>query len=157
MTPDVLHALQLLNAAVVIVIGLGAPILLVWGRKYFADREEPGKIRADLNDMKAEIRQELSNGISRVDAHAIQQFGAISTQLADVKRTMEGALERAHAAHDQANNAIHKAEMAENKIEALDRLLTTRLDHFQTQMRGIEELIRAQAAAARDQRERRQG
>ena len=152
---DFLRVMQVVNSAVVIVAILGAPFFIVWGRRYFADRGSPEAVRdtlhQELREMESRIRQELNNGISSVSAHSIQQFGSISTQLTDVKRAMDQALERAHTAHDHAQAAIHKAERADDKITALDRLLTERLNHLVSQVRGIEELIRHGASAAQKQ------
>lgn len=153
MNPELIQVLQTINAVVVVLAVIGAPFFIVWGRKYFADRDAPGAVkralREELAQMEARVRQELNNGLSSASAHSIQQYGSISTQLADVKRSMENALERAHAAHDAATAAIHKAERADDKITALDRLITTRLDHFSSQMRGIEELLKSQSSGTK--------
>lgn len=126
---------------------VGPALLFFWGRKFFADRglteaAEAG-LKKDILQMESAVRQELNNGLSSSAAHSIQQYGSISTQLADIKRVIESAAERANEAHDRANHAVHLAELAENKITALDRLLNTRLDHIDTHIRGFEELLRS--------------
>lgn len=139
---DLLKTLQLIQS---ILFLCGIPLLVFWGRKYFADKGQPEKVeqvlRAEITKMESSIRQDLNAATSNISAFSIQQHGSITTQLADIKRVIDSAMERANTAHDKAIAAIHQADMAETKISALDRLLNTKLDNLTSQMRGIEKLL----------------
>lgn len=153
---ELLRVLNVLNAAVVVAL----PGILWIGSRWFAakdsterafklDREATDSaingLKAELLAAESRLRQDMNNGISSVSAHGIQQYSGITAQLTDLKRALDIAQERAHDAHDVAVSAMHKAERAEDKIVALDRLINTRLDNFTSQMNGIEKLLRQYA------------
>lgn len=153
---EFLRVLNVLNAAVIVTL----PGILWIGSRWFASKDTTERafkldreatdtaingLKAELLAVESRLRQDMNNGISSVSAHGIQQYSGITAQLTDLKRALDVAQERAHDAHDVAVSAMHKAERAEDKIVALDRLINTRLDNFTSQMHGIEKLLRQYA------------
>lgn len=118
----------------VIALVLG-PIAFMRARKFFPERGEaitPDQLRTQLEQLDFRLRESTNVEVGRVRTSVEHSHRELAGMLAELKDDVRGAYERANEAREKSTEAMHKAEIAQERIGALDRLVIGRLDHFES-------------------------
>lgn len=142
--------LRLVSAVASTALLLGGGYAFMWIRKYFPERKEatsPEQLNTALEKQNITLcekiektdfstREALNASLGRVQTAFESQQRRLSEDLSELKGSMIEAHRKAARAHEEAQNANHKAELVENNVNGLERLLNEKIDHLMTLVKG---------------------
>lgn len=124
-----------------LILSLWGVIALVMGpyalfklRNYFPERREavtPEQMRVGLEQLDFKIREGVNVTIGREALSAERRHAELVTDLSEIRDAVKESQKQAADARERAAEAIHKAELVEERVASLDRLVVSRLDHIE--------------------------
>lgn len=133
---------EITKIAAVIMTAWGAlalilgPVVFFRARKYFPERAEaitPIQLQAAVDGLDYRLREAYTAEVGRLRLSADEHHR-------EVMDTLRSVQTRAEAAYERSKDAMHKAEMVEERVTGLDRALMGRMEGIQetlTQLRQI--------------------
>lgn len=138
-----------LQAVVSLVLSLWGLVALVLGpvvflkaRKYFPERAEaitPDQLRVATENLDFKLREAYTAEVGRLRLSADEHH----REVMDALRVVQS---RAEAAYERSKDAMHKAEMIEERVNGLDRAVMGRMDGIQETLSQLRQMRRGDAA-----------
>lgn len=122
---------------------LGGPFMIMRIRKYFPERKEavtPEQLRTELttalDKMDFALRESFNGSVGRVQTALEMQHSRLVADLGELKESMRDAHRRASEAKQAASAADHKADLVQEKVTGLEKVMVAKLEHFETILRA---------------------
>lgn len=103
------------------------PVALVKARKYFPERREaitPDQLRAELAAFDKNLREAVNSEVGRLRLSVDENHRELLSAVRD-------ATARAEAARELAGVAKHKADLVEERVNGLDRLVLDKMKNIE--------------------------
>lgn len=121
---------------------IAGPVLFVRARKYFPERNEaitPQQLQLAVEALDFRLREAYTSEVGRLRLSADEHHR-------EVMETLRSVQSRAEAAYERSKDAMHKAEMVEERVNGLDRAVMGRMDAISETLSQLRQIRRGDAA-----------
>jgi hypothetical protein len=140
-----IRVLTLLTGLIAVVGFIGPPVAFYWLRKHVRTREDTvtplhmeERLRTYTQDrdkmlekLSYDIRQDVGNAVSRIEAGEVIRHSELKHQVEDVKKGIREAFRAAREANDEATRAVHRAELTDTRLTGMENTIDARLKHIE--------------------------
>lgn len=121
---------------------IAGPVAFFKARKFFPERNEaitPEQLRVATENLDFKLREAYTAEVGRLRLSADEHHREVMTALQNVQN-------RTEAAYERSKDAMHKAEMIEERVNGLDRAVMGRMDSIQQALADLRQVRRGDLA-----------